>query len=37
MKIAVTFFRKNKKIQKIRKNYVHVDTTNSINIKKYEI
>lgn len=37
MKIAVTFFRKDKKIQKIRKNYVHVNTTNSINIKKYEI
>ena len=37
MKIAVTFFRKDRKIQKIRKNYVHISNSNSINIKKYEI
>ncbi len=37
MKIAVTFFRKDRKIQKIRKNYIHISNSNSINIKKYEI
>ena len=37
MKIAVTFFRKKRKKQKIRNSYISIDTSNSINIKKYEI
>ena len=37
MKIAVTFFRKKRNKQKIRNSYISIDTSNSINIKKYEI
>lgn len=37
MKVAVTFFKKKRKINKINKKYSHIVISNSIGIKKYEI